>query len=392
MTIMPVSLKSDYLLDPEFIFLNHGSFGACPRPVFETYQSWQRELERQPVQFIGRRLPGLLAEARQRLADFIHAPVENVVYFPNPTTALNMVGRSLVLEPGDEILTTDQEYPALDRTWEFIAHHSGARYVHQPIPVPVHSKDEVVEALFAGVTSRTKVLYLSHITCLTSLILPLEEICQRARQLGLIIIVDGAHAPGHIPLDMGKIGADVYVGACHKWLSAPKGSAFIYASPAAQEWLDPLVVSYGWQRKDADGRPLFVPHHQNQGTRDASAFLSVPAAIDFQKEHDWPAQQARCHTLAQETRQRINTLTGLESLSPDSTEWFQQMVSIRLPEVDLGKLSRELLEEEHIEVPVMHWNGSPLVRVSFQAYNAQGEADGLVYALEKRIPVLQGGA
>jgi isopenicillin-N epimerase len=383
---MNKTLKSSYMLDPEWIFLNHGSFGACPVPVFEKFQYYQRELERQPVQFIGRRLGDLLSSARQRMADYIHAPVENVVFFTNVTTALNMAIRSLVLEPGDEVLTTDHEYPALDSTWNFVAHRTQARYIHQPIPVPVHTKEEIIEALFAGVTPRTKILFISHLTCFSTLIMPIEEICQRARALGLITIVDGAHALSQIPLDMGKIGADIYVGACHKWLSAPKGSAFLYASPAAQEWLDPLVISWGWQRKDDQGKSMFAPHHQNQGTRDVSAFLSVPTAIDFQQEHDWPAQQARCYTLAKETRQRINALTKLDSLSPDSPDWFRQLLSIRLPEeVDLGKLSRELLEEEHIELPILKWNGLSLLRVSFQAYNSQEDADALVRALEKRL-------
>lgn len=380
-------LKAEFLLDPDVIFLNHGSFGACPRPVFEAYQKWQRELERQPVEFLGRRAIGLLAEARARLAAYLGVATDEVVYFPNPTTALNMVARSLELSPGDEILTTDHEYGAMDRTWRFVCRKTGARYVQRPIPLPVTSHADFVETFWTGVTERTRVVFISHITSPTALAFPVQEICHRARQAGLLSIVDGAHAPGQIPLNLATLGADVYAAACHKWLCAPKGSAFLYVRPEVQGMLEPLVVSWGWQSEQPSDSQ-FVDHHEWQGTRDLAAFLSVPAAIEFQARHDWEAVRQRCRALASQTRQRLNALTGLDPICPDSAEWFVQMFAARLPDVDLDRLKERLYDEFRIEVPLFKWNGQPLIRVSFQAYNSQADADALVDALTQLLPLI----
>lgn len=378
-------LKSRFLLDPDVIFLNHGSFGACPKPVFEAYQKWQRELERQPVEFLNRRAIGLLAEARARLAAYLGVTTDEVVYFPNPTTALNMVARSLDLNPGDEILTTDHEYGAMDRTWRFVCRKTGARYVQRPIPLPVTSHADFVETFWAGVTERTRVIFISHITSPTALAFPVQEICHRARQAGLLSIVDGAHAPGQIPLNLATLGADVYAAACHKWLCAPKGSAFLYVRPEVQGMLEPLVVSWGWEsERPSDSQ--FVDHHEWQGTRDLAAFLSVPAAIEFQAQHDWEVVRQHCQTLVQETRWRLNTLTGLDSICPNDQGWFIQMVAIRLPDGDLERIQRRLYNEFRIEVPVLRWNEEPLLRISFQAYNSQADADALVEALAQLLP------
>jgi isopenicillin-N epimerase len=384
LSAMITDIREQYLLDPEVVFLNHGSFGACPKLVFETYQYWQRELERQPVDFIGWRGPQFLVEARERLAEYLHAPVDGLVYFSNSTTAMNMVARSLDLKSGDEVLTTDHEYPAMNQIWDYAAYKTGARYVQQPIPLPVSSKEEIIEAFFAGLTERTRVLFFSHVTCFTTLFLPVEEICRRAREMGILTIIDGAHAPGHISLHLEKIGADIYFGACHKWLSAPKGTGFLYANPAAREWLDPLVISHGWKHIDGNGNNTFVPYQQNQGTRDISGFLSVPAAIDFQEQNSWSAQQERCHALISNLRQQVCALTGRQPFCPDSTDWFNQMVSIPLPDVDLESLGRKL-EEHRIVVPVLRWNGQALVRVSAQAYNSQSDIDTLYHVLEAHL-------
>jgi isopenicillin-N epimerase len=379
------NLKSDFLLDPEVIFLNHGSFGACPRPVFETYQKWQRELERQPVKFLARRARDLMAEARATLADFLHCGEDEVVYFTNPTTAINMVARSLELKPGDEILTTDHEYGAMDRTWRFICQQIGARYVRQPIPLPLTSRTDFVETFCSGITPRTRLVFISHITSPTAHCFPVEAICLRARQMGLLSIVDGAHAPGQLPLDLTQLGADLYTGACHKWLCAPKGAAFLYARREVQERLQPLVISWGWEaEKPSDSR--FIDHHEWQGTRDIAAFLSVPAAIRFQQGRHWNTIRRRCHQLASKTRGRINTLTGFEALCPDSQDWFIQMFAARLPDLDCEAFQRQLYDEYRIEVATHRWNDHPLIRVSFQAYNDEEDADALLHALSKLLP------
>jgi isopenicillin-N epimerase len=379
------SLKSEFLLDPNVVFLNHGSFGACPKRVFDEYQRWQLELERQPVEFLGRRITALLAEARAKLAEYVGAAADEVVYFPNPTTAINMVARSLNLKPGDEILTTDHEYGAMDRTWRFVCNKTGARYIHCPIPLPVTSPEEFVEMFWAGVTERTRVIFISHMTSPTALTLPVKEICRRAREAGLLSVVDGAHAPGQISLHLAELGADLYTGACHKWLGGPKGAAFLYARREVQAWLEPLVVSWGWE-SETPSSSQFIDYHEWQGTRDIAAFLATPAAILFQAEHDWSAVRAECHALASETRRRLNDLTGLAPICPDSPDWFGQMAAIRLPPVDINSLKERLYGDHRVEVPVFKWNVQPFMRVSFQGYNSRADVERLMTALETLLP------
>lgn len=374
--------KDSFLLAPDVVFLNHGSFGACPKPVFETYQHLQRELETQPVKFIDQKVPDLIYNSRKALAAFLNADPDDLVYYPNPTTALNMVIKSLDLKPGDQILTTDQEYGALERTWRFICNKTGAEYIHHPIPLPVTSHDDFVENFWSGVTEKTKIIFISQITAPTALIFPVEEICRRARKAGIFSMVDGAHAPGQIPVDLKKIDADIYTGACHKWLCAPKGAAFLYARREIQHLLEPLVVSWGWE-SDNPGGSRFIDNNQWQGTRDLSAYLSVPAAIDFHVENKWEIERSRCRILAKETRNRVNSITGLDSICPDDSGWFAQMVSIRLPDVDLGELKTRLYKEYKVEVPFKYWNKQSMVRVSFQVYNTQEDADIFVDALKK---------
>jgi isopenicillin-N epimerase len=210
-------LRDEFLLRPEVVFLNHGSFGACPRPVFEEYGRWQRELEAQPVEFLGRRFPALMREAREKLAAYVGAQTDDLVFVPNATTGLNVVARSLPIEPGDEVLATNHEYGALDRTWRFVCGKRSAAYINQPVPLPLESPEQVVEAVWSGVTSRTRVLFLSHIPSPTALIFPVQELVRRARETGLWTVIDGAHAPGQIQLDLSVLEADFYAGNCHKW-------------------------------------------------------------------------------------------------------------------------------------------------------------------------------
>ena len=377
-------LKDEFLLDPSVVFLNHGSFGACPRPVFEVYQRWQLELEREPVDFIGRRRGGLMAEARARLADFLGAEASEVVYFPNPTTAANMVVRSLTLGPGDEVLATDHEYGAMDRTWRFYAEQAGFRYIRWPMPLPMTTPEAFVESFWEGVNEHTRVIFISLITSPTAVRFPVEAICRKARAAGILTIIDGAHAPGQIALDLHAVGADIYIGAAHKWLCAPKGSAFLYARPEVQAWLRPLVVSWGYD-SGAPSEARFIDYHEYQGTRDFAAHLATPAAIDFQAEHDWPAVRADCHALVRGARQRINELTGLESICPDSTDWFGQMAAIRLPAIDVGRVGTQLWERYHIEVPLIYWNGQAFVRLSCQAYNSAEDVEALIRALAELL-------
>jgi isopenicillin-N epimerase len=367
------------------VFLNHGSFGACPRPVFERYQAWQRELEHQPVEFLSRRQRGLLAEARSKLAEYLNVGADDVVYVPNVTTALNIVARSLPLEPGDEILTTDHEYGALERTWTFVAEHRQARLVIQRLPVPLVDPDEVVEAVWAGVTDRTRVLFLSHITSPTAVTLPIEPLIARARAAGIWTVIDGAHAPGQIELDLAELGVDFYGGNCHKWLSSPKGAGFLYVRRELQLLIEPLVVSWGWRPRDP-GPSVFVDQIERQATHDISAYLSVPAAIDYQQERDWSAVRQECHELARMARLGAASLTGLQPLVADDPQWFAQMATLPLPACDSATLKQRLYDEYRIEIPVTQWGDVPCLRVSVQGYNTRSDIERLLAALGGLLP------
>jgi isopenicillin-N epimerase len=372
--------KELFLLDPTVAFLNHGSFGATPRPVFERYQAWQREMERQPVEFFMRRFGDLLREARTALAAYVHTAPDNLFYVTNATTALNIVARSLRLNPGDEILTTDHEYGAMDRMWRFVCRQTGAVYKSVPVPLPVTTPAALADRLWAAVSPRTRVLFFSHLTSPTALIFPAKELCRRARAAGLLSIVDGAHALGQLPLDLEDLGADFYSANAHKWLCAPKGSAFLYARPEVQSLVEPLVVSWGDAAPMATGVP-FLDKQQWTGTRDIAAFLAVPEAIRFCAAHDWDRVRARCHALAGRARAAVGELTGLPHICPDSSDWYAQMAAVPLPPCDGAKLNSRLYEQYRVEAPVMERPEGRYLRISIQAYNSPADVERLVAAL-----------
>jgi isopenicillin-N epimerase len=342
----------EYLLDPDVTFLNHGSYGACPRPVFERYQELQRELERQPVEFLARRFDELTADARAALAQFVGARADDLVFVPNATAGLNAVIRSLGLEPGDEVVTTRHEYGAITRTWET----TGATVVYaEPEHVP------------AAIGPRTKAVSVSHVTSPTALVLPVEEICRAARDAGVLSIVDGAHVPGQLPLELGSLGADVYAGNCHKWLSAPKGSGFLWARGEHQGWIEPVVVSWGYDEG-------FVRRHGWQGTLDPAAALAVPAAIEAHRALERSGELERCRRLAASFHDR---------LPPVGPSPAPQMWSSELPTDDPDGLQRRLWEEHRIEVVVAAWEEKALLRVSIAPYNRPEDVERLLAALEE---------
>ncbi len=338
----------DYLLDPEVVYLNHGSYGACPAPVFARYQELQRELERNPSEFLGRRFDDLLAEARAALAGFVGARPEDLVFVPNATAGLNAVIRSLRLGPEDEVLTTRHEYGAVTRTWEFM----GATLVYV-------EPGEVAGAI----GPKTKAVSVSHITSPTALVLPVEEICAAAREAGVLSIVDGAHAPGQLPLDLERLGADIYAGNCHKWLCAPKGAGFLWARPEHQPWIEPLVISWGYGAEAS-----FAERHGWQGTRDPAAFLTVPAAIEAHRELDLE----RCRRLAASFHDR---------LPPCGATPAPQMWASEVAADDPAALQRRLFDEHRIEVVVSGWEGKSLLRVSIAPYNEAADVERLLEAL-----------
>jgi isopenicillin-N epimerase len=387
-------LRQEFLLDPDVVFLNHGSFGATPEPVFAAYQRWQRELERQPVEFLGRRAEGLLDEARAAMAAYVGCSRDDLVFVPNATTGVNVVARSLPMEPGDEVVGTDLEYGACERAWEWFCAKRGARYEKAHVPLPLTSPDEVVEAMFAAVTPRTRAIFMSHVTSGTALRLPVEDVARRAREMGILTVVDGAHAVGQWPVDLEALGADFYASNFHKWLCAPKGSGFLYARRDQQSWVESPIVSWGWvEGRNDHFRPesQFVSRNQIQGTRDLAAFLSAPAAVTYQQQRDWETVRERCHALAVEARERIAALAGLPNIvpvkSPDGYRWFRQMAIAPLPEgIDGHALQRCLYDEYRVEIPVTWWSDKPFIRFSFQGYNTRDDLEALLAALESLLP------
>jgi isopenicillin-N epimerase len=346
-----------FLLDPDVVYLNHGSFGACPRPVFERYQAWQRELEREPVRFIKHRLPELLAAARAELGAFVGAAADDLTFVPNATAGVNVAARALGLRPGDEVLATTLEYGACDLTWQHVCERAGARYVRAE-----------VERLFDHVNEHTRAVFVSHVTSGTAQLLPVEEIVARARAGGLTTIVDGAHSVAQLDLDLTTLGADFFAGTCHKWLCAPKGAGFLHVRPEWQERVDGVIVSWGYREPTT-----FISRTEQQGTRDPAAYLAVPDAIAFVREHD---ERKRCIALAREARAELCALLGTEPLGPKDE--VQQMASVRLPRPD-PELSRRLFEEHRIEIPTTQ--DDELLRISVALYTTRADVDRLLEAL-----------
>lgn len=379
-------MKDLFLLDPDVVFLNHGSFGACPREVFEAMHGWQREMERNPVAFLGRRSGELLANARAVLADELGASADDLIFVPNATTGVNIVARSLMLRPGDEILTTDHEYGACDATWQRVCEATGAVVRRVSIPLPFDSACFTAR-MMAAVTARTRIIFTSHITSTTALIFPLTELCARARARGVLTLIDGAHAPGHIALQLDALGADFYTGNCHKWLCAPKGSGFLHARAERHETLHATVTSWGYVAGSQGhtgfdaytGRTVLERRLQWQGTRDIAAWLAVPQAIAFQHRYRWHEVRTRCHRMAVGLLARTAERSGMNPIGqPDA---FGQMVTLPVPNQDAEALRRRLYEQHRIEVPVTQHAGQTFVRVSVQGYNTDEDLSALEAAL-----------
>ena len=393
---MSENLARQFLIREDVVFLNHGSFGACPRPVFEAYQAWQLELERQPVEFLGRNLTETMRVPRIALAAELGTTQDNIVGLTNATLGLNIVAQSLDLKPGDQILTTDHEYSALEKTWAYVCRKTGAEVVIVKIPLPLTSEAQFTDTIIAGMTERPRVLFISHITSPTALLFPIERAIAEARKRGIWSVIDGAHTPGHIKLELDRIGADFYAGNCHKWMMAPKGSAFLYARPDVQGLIDPLVISHGWTESSKDpgakgafGNSPFIDELEMQGTRDPAPWLAVPAALQYRQENDWTAVQAHCQALAQDTAARLAERTGL---APLSTPQFSapQMVAMPLPDCDVDAIKLALYDQYRIEIPVFRWRDTCIVRVSVQGYNSKPQMDLLLDALTELLDLKAG--
>lgn len=377
-------MRDQFLLNPDVTFLNFGSFGACPKPIFEEYQRLQLEMERDPVQFIAVKGVEYMQQSREALARYIHCDADDLVYTPNPTFAINIVANNLALQPGDEVLSTDLEYGALDRTWDFYCAKKGAKYVRQPISLPLQSKEQFIEDFWKGYSPRTKAIFISQITSSTGLIFPVAEICREAKKRGLLTIVDGAHVPAHIPLDLSQLEADIYTGACHKWMMTPKGSSFLYVKKEFQSWMEPLVVSWGYKAA-FPSHSQFIDYHQFNGTRDFTAYLTIPAAIRFMEQHNWWQVSADCRKLVKDNIGRFCELLRTAPLAPVTDEFFGQMASIPIRTNDPMGLKARLFNEYAIEIPVMPHGDAVYLRYSINAFNTQEDLDKLYEAVKKEF-------
>ncbi len=381
------SIRSQFLLEPALTFLNHGSFGATPRPVMEEYQAWQRRLEAQPVRFLARESQENFRIARQDLAAYVGADPLNLVFIPNATFGVNVIARSFDLQPGDEILTSNHEYGACENVWEFLSQKNGYKMVQVEIPLPLPSEDQMVDILWSGVTERTRLIFLSQITSPTAVRLPVEEVCKRAKDASIPVLIDGAHAPGQIKLDLQTMGADFYTGNCHKWMLAPKGAAFLHIQPEYQDFIQPLVISWGWGENcpyESDSRLQAILEWW--GTKDPAAYLSVPAAIRFQEKYNWELIRRKCQEMLVELLEKIEEVTGLPSIYGETQDNFVQVGAALLPaDAKSEKLQSWLYDNYRIEIPVIHWGDQWLIRPSVQGYNTQEDLDRLVEALREYL-------
>ena len=379
--MMNNNLRDQFLLRKDIHFLNFGSFGATPKPVFDYYQQWQKVLEAEPVQFIAFDGVEYLSTSRAALAQFLHVDdKDDLVYVTNPSFAVNIIAKGFPLEEGDEILATDIEYGACDRTWDYYCAQKKAIYKRQKISLPITTKEQFIEDFFKGLTPKTKAIFISHITSATALIFPVKEICAIAKSKGLITIVDGAHAPAHIDLKINELAVDFYVGACHKWMMAPKGASFLYAHKSVQPLCDPLVVSWGYKAAKPS-HSSFLDYHQMIGTRDFSAFLAVTMSIIFMKDHNWPEVTKKCHEMVLANAPLFYELLGTQPISPLTHEWIGQMISIPIHTKEPEVLQRKLFKEFNIEIPIMRQGDDIYMRYSINAFNSVQDLEALHLAL-----------
>lgn len=383
-------------LDPAIVMLNHGSFGACPNAVLGRQQQLRQQMESEPVRFFVRQVQPMLDESRRALAELIGAEGDDLVFVNNATAAVNGVLRSLRFQPGDELLVTDHDYNACRNVVCYVAERDGADVVRAQVPLPVESDRQVVDAVLARVTARTRIAVLDHITSPTAVVFPIEELVRRLDEVGVDTLVDGAHAPGMIPLDVKRIGAAYYAGNCHKWLCAPKGAGFLHVRSDRQQDIQPPVISHGFNSPRPEHTRL-QDGFDWPGTDDPTAWLCVGEAIRFLSglvEGGLEGLMRRNRRLAIAARRMICRQLRLRPVC--SQEMIGSMAAICLPDdadpstatdpigpTPTHRFNTELLQRFGIEVPVYHWPAPPrkLLRISSQAYNSLGQYELLAGAL-----------
>ncbi|MDZ8055818.1 MAG: aminotransferase class V-fold PLP-dependent enzyme [Aulosira sp. ZfuVER01] len=383
----PSEFQELWSLDKSVTFLNHGSFGACPKAVMAVQQRLRSQLEQEPLRFFGREWEPLLDNARSKLAEFIGADSQDLVFVNNATTGVNSVLRSLSLSTEDEILTTNHEYNACRNALDFIASRTGARIVVAQIPFPIDSPQQVMAAVMGRVTTKTRLALLDHITSQTGLIFPIKQLVKELQKQGVDTLIDGAHAPGMIPLNLREIGATYYTGNCHKWLCAPKGAAFLYVQPDKQSEIRPLTISHGANSPRTD-KTRFQLEFDWTGTDDPTAYMCVPEAIAFMGSllpGGWNELMQRNHQLVLEGRQILCQSLGVLPPCPD--EMVGSMAVIPMPATwdnrHFMSVHDELFDKFGIQVQVIPWPETPrlLVRISAQVYNTREQYVDLAKAL-----------
>jgi isopenicillin-N epimerase len=387
-------LRDWWSLDPAVRFLNHGSFGACPNPVLAAQARWRARMERQPVRFLARELEGLLDDARRPLARFLGASPADLAWVANATTGVNAVVRSLPLKAGDELIATDHTYNACRNAVEFAAAAAGARVVVASLPFPVASPDDVVEAVLSRVTQRTRLALVDHVTSPTGLVLPIARLVRELDARGVDALVDGAHAPGMVDVDVTALGAAYYTGNCHKWICAPKGAGFLHVRADRQRDVRPVVISHGANAPRTD-RSRFLIEFDWVGTLDPTPYLCVPDALSLMGAllpGGWPALRARNRALALDARATLCAALGVPPPCPPGM--IGALAAVPLPGAatspvppppDIDPLQQALLDRYGIEVPIVPWPvaSGRLVRISAQAYNDGGDYAALAAALRE---------
>ncbi len=384
-------------IEPKITFLNHGSFGSCPRPVLEFQRQLRERMEADPIEFLGRALEGLLDEARSALAAFVGAKARDLVFVPNATHGVNTVLRSLRFQAGEELLVTDHEYNACRNALEFAAERSGATVAVAAVPFPLREPSQIVEAILDAVTPRTRLALIDHVTSPTAVVFPMRRIVAELNARGIDTLVDGAHAPGMLPLDLQDLGAAYYTGNCHKWLCAPKGAAFLHVQNGRQQRIRPLSISHGANSPRKD-RSRFLIEFGWTGTVDPTACLSVPEAIRFGGSllpGGWTEVMTRNHQMAL-IGQKILCKT-LKIDAPCPPECIGSMAAVPLPDLGSGEIlapplfldpiQHQLRARWNIEAPVNPWPAFPkrLLRISAQLYNTQSQFETLAAALTELI-------
>jgi isopenicillin-N epimerase len=385
--------RAAMLLDPAVTNLNTGSFGPLPRPVFERVTALRRRLAEEPMDFLVRHLPLLLWEARTRLATFLGAEPRRLIFTANVSASINIIANGLTLSAPGEILLTDHEYGAMHWCWERAAQRHGLTLRTFRLPILAEDPQGIVAALRAALSERTRLVFFSHVLSPTGLVLPAKEMCREAKQRGAITVVDGAHAPAMIPLNLEDIGADFYGGNCHKWLLAPTGAGFLHIGKGNEDRFQPLQVSWGWRpdrtkmdEEDEFGSTPRLRFYEFEGTRDVCPWLAVPAAIDFQDQLDFDAIRQRNEELVRFTRERLGGIPGLSLATPLEASLHGFMTAFRLPEnVDAPTWRKRLWEEFRIEAPIVERPEGLLLRVSTHFYNTEGDIESLANAVRSML-------